>query len=56
MNGQIYINKLKNYLIKSEQYPTNIKNTINLDNGSENMSHITDQLKTNLVKIPCYDT
>ena len=47
------IEKLLDKVGNTTNIQSNIKNTINLNSyGSENMSHITDQLKTNLVKIP----
>lgn len=47
------IEKLLDKVGNTTNIQSNIKNTINLNSyGSENMSHITDQLKTQLVKIP----
>lgn len=47
------IEKLLDKVGNTTNIQSNIKNTINLNNyGNENMSHITDSLKTELVKIP----
>ena len=47
------IEKLLDKVGNTTNIQSNIKNTINLNSyGNENMSHITDQLKTQLVKIP----
>ena len=47
------IEKLLDKVGNTTNIQSNIKNTINLNSyGNENMSHITDQLKTQLVKMP----
>ena len=47
------IEKLLDKVGNTTNIQSNIKNTITLNNyGNENLSHITDQLKTQLIKIP----
>ena len=47
------IEKLLDKVGNTTNIQSNIKNTITLNNyGNENLSHITDKLKTQLVKIP----
>ena len=47
------IEKLLDKVGNTTNIQSNVKNTITLNNyGNENLSHITDSLKTQLVKIP----